>query len=145
MPLGATSTTLMSGRNVVLSEFITPSRNPWDRPRVEPVSQGLALGTFYQLNSKPFVAGCRRVSPEPTEGNPTGLSSEAEVLRPCRLHGGEDARVQLGLSAVADEQQHQVGLGDDVEGLAQRARLLAGPHTSQHFSAQLTTHALFVG
>jgi len=36
MPLGAMRTTLMSGRNDAPSDCITPSRKPWDRPRVEP-------------------------------------------------------------------------------------------------------------
>mmetsp|Transcript_22662 Transcript_22662/g.56134 ORF Transcript_22662/g.56134 Transcript_22662/m.56134 type:complete len:329 (+) Transcript_22662:1433-2419(+) len=36
MPLGATSTTLMSGRKVSPSESMTPRRKPCERPRVEP-------------------------------------------------------------------------------------------------------------
>ena len=36
MPLGATSTTLMSSRKVAPSACITPSRKPCDRPSVAP-------------------------------------------------------------------------------------------------------------
>ena len=40
------------------------------------------------------------------------------------LHGGEDARVHLRLRGVGDEEHDEVGLGDDVEGLAEGAVLL---------------------
>eukprot|EP00959_Pyramimonas_sp_CCMP1952_P139951 2928754-Pyramimonas_sp.AAC.1 len=36
MPLGATSTTLMSLRNSAPSFFMMPRRKPWLRPRVAP-------------------------------------------------------------------------------------------------------------
>ena len=40
------------------------------------------------------------------------------------LHGGEDAGVHLRLRGVGDEEHDEVGLGDDVEGLAEGAVLL---------------------
>mmetsp|Transcript_79567 Transcript_79567/g.192796 ORF Transcript_79567/g.192796 Transcript_79567/m.192796 type:complete len:601 (-) Transcript_79567:30-1832(-) len=40
------------------------------------------------------------------------------------LHGGEDARVHLSLRGIGDEEHDEVGLGDDVEGLAEGAVLL---------------------
>ena len=47
-----------------------------------------------------------------------------QAKRRAGLHGGEDAGVHLRLRGVGDEQHHEVGLGDDVEGLAERAVLL---------------------
>ena len=63
MPLGATSTTLMSGRNVAPSEFMTPSRKPWLRPSVAPgfmaAAQGLTLVLFSaQLKRFLWDRGC---------------------------------------------------------------------------------------
>mmetsp|Transcript_25254 Transcript_25254/g.63637 ORF Transcript_25254/g.63637 Transcript_25254/m.63637 type:complete len:468 (+) Transcript_25254:613-2016(+) len=54
--------------------------------------------------------------------------AEQEAVRQAQggagLHGGQDARVQLGLGSVGDEQNDHVAVGDDVKDLAQGALLL---------------------
>ena len=37
------------------------------------------------------------------------------------LHGCEEARIELGLRPVGDEQDDEVALGDDLKGLAEGA------------------------
>ena len=76
------------------------------------------------LNNATHLGGDEHDVDVLTEGGALGVhdaeeESVGEAEGGAGLHRGEDARVELRLRGVGDEEHDEVGLGDDVEGLAE--------------------------